>query len=261
MDIKRYIIESEKKYKLRLKSVVPLDDTAMDSIEFAVAKYQPLELSNPKKTIIQSHPVDFVNVTAAEVYIVDMTFGLPVNAMVLRDDIRKALKAPETFVVVRYPNDAIEIEGERKHASWELENERKKKGMRYGAILDTDKDYPEANDFDSNELAGNEYNSAFLSYLATVRKEREDAKVKVENLPFSWMDIPDRRDQEPFQSDEDFNASIKDAPKINPNVKVPKSIEDRNILGNIDDRTKITKLYKDKDGNRVVASFMMGKDQ
>jgi len=258
MDIKTYIAESEKQYKLRLKSVIPLDDDAMDAIETAVAKYQTLELSSPKKTIMQSHPMDFVNIPSAEVYIVDMTFGLPVSASVMREDIRKALDCPETFVVVRYPNDAVEIENERKAAADELEAERKKKNWRFSALLDTGVEYPEYPETDANDLYGDAYNGAFLSYLEIVRKERDDAKVKAENAPFVWMDIPDRDAQEPVQDDADFNKDIKGAPKVKPNTPKNKAISDQKITGSVNDRTKVTRLYKDKNGNRKAASMMMG---
>jgi hypothetical protein len=259
MDIKTYITESEKTYKLRLKTVVPLDDAAMDAIEMAVAKYQPLELSNPKKTMLQANPVDFVNITSAEVYIVDMTFGLPVSSNVMREDIRKALDAPETFVVVRYPNEAIEIEGERKEANNELEAERRSKGLRFAALLDTGVEYPEFEEPKAEDLYGDVYNNSLVAYLATVQKERDDASVKAANAPFIWLDIPDRTDQEPVQDVENFNKNIPNyefakAGKLNP------KIANQKITGSIDDRVKVTKLYKDKNGNRVAASVMMGKN-
>ena len=261
MDLKKYITESEKQYGLRLKTVVPLDDAAMDAIELAVAKYQPLELSSPKKTIMQSHPVDFVNITAAEVFIVDMVFGLPVSANVMREDIRKALDAPETFVVVRYPNDAIEIEGERKDAANELEAERKKKGWKFAALLDTGVEYPEFESEKSENLSGDAYNGALLAYLEKVRKEREDAKIKAANAPFVWLDIPDREEQEPVQDSTCFNKDIKGAPSPYGNKTTNKSVDDRKITGSVNDRTTVTKMYKDDKGNRKAASVVMGAKQ
>ncbi|CAM6054459.1 unnamed protein product [Sphagnum tenellum] len=237
---------------------MPLDDDAMDAIEFAVAKYQPLELSSPRKTIMQSHPMDFVNIAAAEVYIVDMTFGLPVSANVMREDIRKALSAPETFVVVRYPNDAVEIESERKVAANDLEAERKKKGLKFAALLDAGKDFPEFEEPNAEDLYGDAYNASLLSYLNKVQQEREDAKVKAENAPFIWLDIPDRTDQEPVQDTSDFNKDVKGAPQIKPGRSINKRITDRSITGSVDDRVKVTKLYKDANGNRKAASVMMG---
>jgi hypothetical protein len=259
MDIKRYIIESEKQYKLRLKSLVPLDDAAMDAIEFAVARYQPLALSRPKKTILQMHPMDFANVLAAEVYIVDMTFALPVSASVMREDIRKVLRAPETSVVVQTPNDALAIEGERTLAANALEATRKAKNLRFAALLDTGIGYPEATVTDADDLAGDTYNASLLSYLDAVRKERADRVVKAANAPFIWLDIPDRTSQEPVQDGSDFNQDIKGAPKVKPGGPINPSLAGRSIMGAIDDRIQVSRLYKDNDGNRVKASVMMDK--
>ena len=257
MNIKTYITETTKQYERRLKTVVPLDDAAMDAIEIALAKYQPLKLSSPRKTMLQSHPVDFVNIVAAEVYIVDMTFGLPCSADVMREDIRKALDAPETFVVVRYSNEAEEIEGERKEAANELEAERVKKGWRFGALLDTAHEYPETDEADAKDYYGDDYNGAFVNYLDFVRKEREDMVVKAANAPFVWLDIPDRKSQEPVQDDSDFNKDIPGAPQVYSKKPYGKTITDQTIDGSVVDRKKVTKLYKDKNGNRVSASVMM----
>lgn len=257
MKIKNYILESEKQYRLRLKTVVPLDDAAMDIIEMAVMKYQPLEISRPRKTILQSHPMDFTNVLSAEVYIVDMVFGLPVSSNVMREDIRKALNAPEVFVVVRYENEAPEIEGQRKDAINKLETERNRKGLEYAALLDTGNSYPEAQPPKVDDFFGDEYNGRLTAYLAQIRKERSTSEYKAANAPFSWMDIPDRHDQEPVQDDTYFNDMIPGALKIvgkNPT-------KDKKIQGAISDQTKITRLYKDKKGNRFAASVMMEKQK
>ena len=260
MDFKNYVTAAEKQYRLRLKTVVVLDDAAMDAIEVAVAKHLPLELSSPKKTIMQANPIGFTGIPAAEVYIVDMVFGLPVSADTLRNDIRMALKAPEPYVVVRYPNDALEIEGERVQAAAEIDAARRTKGQRYGAILDTGVEFPEAEEPNAAELYGDAYNATFLSYVNKVQKDREDHQVKAANAPFIWLDVPDRTKQEPVQDDTDFNKDIKGAPKVKPGKSIPKSMT-QDPSGSVDDRKKLTRLLKDKNGNRVVASAMMGKGE
>ena len=259
MDFKNYVTAAEKQYRLRLKTVVVLDDDAMDAIEIAVAKYLPLELSSPKKTIMQTNPLGFTGIPAAEIYIVDMVFGLPVSADTIRNDVRMALKAPDTYVIVRYPNDAVEIEGERVYAAAEIEASRKAKGQRYGAILDTGVEFPEYEE-PTAELFGDAYNATFLSYVNKVQKEREDHQVKAANAPFIWLDVPDRTKQEPVQDGSDYNANIKGALKVKPGKSVPKSMTS-DLNGSVDDRKKITRLLKDKNGNRVVASAMMGKGE
>jgi hypothetical protein len=182
-----------------------------------------------------------------------------VSASVVREDIRKALHAPETFVVVRSPNDGMEIEGERRAAAAALEATRKAKGLRFAALLDTGTAYPEADVTDAADLAGDAYNASLLSYLHAVQQERADASVKAANAPFIWLDIPDRKSQQPVQDDSDFNQDVKGAPKISPGGPLNPRIAGRSILGSVDDRVQVSRLYKDKDGNRVKASVMMGK--
>src|SRR3569832_553125 len=101
MPMQTYLNETEKLYHLRLKTIVPLTDDVMDRIERAVMRYEPVAISSPKRTILQRTPLDFPNVPAAEVYMVDMTFRLPVAPHVMRAELRKLLDAPEIYVFVR----------------------------------------------------------------------------------------------------------------------------------------------------------------
>jgi len=75
MRIQKYLAEVEKSYHYRIKTIVPLDDDKMGRIEHAILKYNPLSLSQPKKTIIQKNPLDFPSIVASEVYIVDVELG------------------------------------------------------------------------------------------------------------------------------------------------------------------------------------------
>lgn len=255
MNLQDYINEAEKTYRFRLKSIVKLDDEAMDKVEMSVARFQPTEISRPTKTILQKQPLDFQGVENAEVYIVDMTFSLPVVAHVLRNDIRKVLKAPEEYIVVHETNEPIEIESLTLDALAEIEAEALKKGLKPAALLSSP-DYPEVNEIPGSEMFGDEYNAGFLSYLQDVQKSREERRVDPLNPLFKFLDLPNREDQEPVQSSDDFNAHIPDAPKVHP-VKKAKPFQ--SIQGNIDDTKKIVKrIFTDKNGDRVVISREIG---
>jgi hypothetical protein len=255
MNIKRYIAEANKEYHLRLKTIVPLDDEAMDKIEMCVAKYQLLAISRPIKTILQRAPLDFPNVESGEVYIVDMSFGLPTAPHIIRADIRKALNAPENYVFVRNKNEPGEIQSEIANAVADIEAEAFKKGLKLAAILD-DPDYNIAIDYEQSY--GNAYNSAFLGYLASVEKERKDAIQRVETAPFNWLDLPDRKDQEPVQDDSNFNAHIKDAPVVG-GVKASTPKVNYSVFGSFDpSANEIRRVYKDDKGNKVVLTRKLG---
>jgi hypothetical protein len=252
MQIKQYLAEAEKQYHLRLKTIIPLDDTAMDRIEMTVAKYLPVFISKPKKTIIQRQPLEFPNVQNAEIYMVDLSFMLPAAPHVIRDDIRKALNAADESVFVRNQAEPGELETERLNALADIEAEAILKGLKREAVLG-DPDYNEAEGMDNAAMFGNAYNAAFLSYLSTVQKERGDRIVKVANAPFMWLDLPDRKSDTNVQDAADFNAAISDAPRVAPQGIVAPPVN-RSALGHyeIGNGNEVRRMYKDEKGNRVV---------
>lgn len=259
MNIKSYINESEKQYRLRLKTLATLDDEAMTKIENTVSKYQPISMTRPKKTIMQSNPLDFPDVESGEVWILDMIFGLPAAPHILRADIRKSLNAPESHVFVRNINEPGELQSEILNAISDIEAEASKKGLRLMAMLN-DPDYNESNLQNNQDLFGNDYNAAFLGYLANVEKERKDSIQRVENAPFNWLDLPDRKDQEPVQDNSNFNSHIKDAPEIAP-TKFKITIPDYSVFGNFNpENNEIRKVYTDDKGNKVVLSRKLRGD-
>ena len=255
MDIKHYIAENEKQYHLRIKTIVPLDDEAMNKIELCVAKYQPLYISRPYKTILQRAPLDFPNVEVGEVYVVDMTFGLPAAPHIIRADIRKVLDAPENYVFVRNKNEPGEWQSEILNAIADIEAEATSKGLRLSALLD-DPEYNEAVTYEQSY--GNDYNAAFLGYLLKVEQERKDAVQRIENAPFTWLDLPDRKDQEPVQDDSNFNANIKDAPVVGGKVSSTPNVN-YSIFGSYNpSANEVRRVYKDNEGQKVVLTRKLG---
>lgn len=271
MSIQTYLNQTEKRYRMRLKTVRVLDDAAMDAIEFAAAPYLPLELSRPKRSILQSRPADFPRIAAAEVSIVDMTFGLPVTPEVLRDLLWRALGATEAEVVVRNVNDPMEIEGERQAAMDALDAEASKKGWTSAALLDDREGVMARSDVaveDPDAYFGDRYNGALVAYLSSVSREREDRTVRAANAPFTWLDLPDQAksrsdlrgtSQEPVQDANAFNSGIGGLPKVAANSTVARRVASRALDNNVvDDRLPVTRLYKDAKGNRIAVRQAAG---
>jgi hypothetical protein len=262
MQLHQYLAQAEKQYHLRLKTIVPLDDAAMERIEMVVAKYLPLFIARPKKTILQRQPMEFPEVRNAEVYIVDMSFGLPVAPHVIRDDVRTALEAPDSFVFVRNQYSPGELEIERLNAIEDIDAEAAAKGLKLVATLD-DEFYNEADGRDNAALFGNAYNAAFLSYLSTVQKEREEKVAKTEQAPFLWLDLPDRADSNE-QDGADFNADIPDAPRVAPQGITTPEVN-HSILGHyrVGGDNEVRRLFTDDKGNRVILArkLFVGDDQ
>lgn len=262
MDFADYLELSEKKYHLRLKTVIPLNDLEMSRIERVVSKYDPLYVSSPSKTMIQKNPLDFDReVENAEVWIVDFIFGLPADPMVIREDIRKTLNAPERFVIVKTRNDPTEIETLRLNAIEEIEQEAKKRKLKPASLLNDEPEYIEGNGNidDGKNLFGNDYNNSLLYYLQQVRDKRVDPVYQTKNTLFDYLDLPKRNEQEPYQTDDNYNEKISPI-KVHPkksDVKI--DIPIKSIMGGIDDQNRtISKVFKDENGKRIVISRKFG---
>ena len=210
MNFKQYIAESERVYNYRLKTVIPLDDEAMDRLETAILKYQPVDISRPVKTMLQKNPLDFPNVSAAEIYICDLTLALPASSYIIQNEIRTALDAIDSHVIVRDYNDPTEVESERLVALSDMDAEAREDGLSPRGLL-TDPHYNEASP-KTPDLYGGNYNSKFLNYLRKVEKEEaETRKVDATNSLFSWMDLPK---QDVPDDDGAYNKNIAGAPTL-----------------------------------------------
>lgn len=250
--LRKYLEETERKYHYRIKTVVPLDDAAMDRIESAVlAKYVPLSVGNVEKTIFQRHPLDFPGIDNAEVYWVDVTLGMSASSYILQQDIRAALGIPEKFIVVRGENEPTEVETQRINAVADMEKEAAEKGLKPAALLDHP-DYPEADDVKATDYYGDEYNSRLTDYLKKLQDER-DLEVRAANAPkpFDWLE------REPKQDEADYNADIKGAPAAasvrKKSAKTPPI--DTAKHGNLDNNdSEHKRVFADKKGDRKVLS-------
>jgi hypothetical protein len=249
MDFKQYIADAQRFYHYRVKTICVLDDHAMDWFERVLLKYDPVDITKPHKTIIQKNPLDFKNVAAAEVWIVDVTTALPASGYVLQKELQLALGIPENYIVVRGENDPIEIENDRLVADEQMDLDAAAKGLTRDALL-TDQDYSEVDTTDP-ELYGAKYNSQFLGFLRTVQKDRaEKAKVDAEGGYFSWLNQP-KPDVEPDEGA--YNADIKDAPtigKVGTDLNNYQTAPEGNMTGG---KREYRRLYG-KDGVRTTLS-------
>ncbi len=239
----QYLLDAERQYHMRIKAIVPLDDAAMDRIEQALMKYDPIAISKPYKTIVQRAPMDFPQITAAEVVILDVVLGLPAAPHVVREDLRRVLNAPEDYIVVRNKDEPGEIETDRLNAIADIDLEAARKGLRQASLL-ADLAYDDA-EMEGPQLFGNAYNSAFLSHLRQIEQERGDLRYKAANVPFKWLDVPDTRDQVTS------GPEIPGAPKITARI-IKRTDPVMRGLDNADVRREVRKVFVDAKGERVV---------
>jgi len=228
-DFKTYLLRTKRTHYYRLKSIMPIGDfgstedekaeamTRLERIERCVARYEPISFEKVKRTMIQHLPLDFPNVQNREVYILDMVFAVPCSPEALLQLVHAATRIPVFYLAVHGEADPREIEMQKADALAEIAAEAADKGLVPAALL-SDPDYMEAPDT-PDDLFGNEANSRFLSYLASIRTDK----------PVVPDDV----------SVVDYNADIKDAPKVDPGKieTVDNQIE-----------TVVRRTFRDKDG-------------
>jgi hypothetical protein len=250
-DIRQYILSATRTYHYRLRTIVPIDDAALSKIETALLKYDPIDMTMPRKTIFQDSPLDFPNVKNHEVYILDFETAYPAKSKELIErEIADALDTFREYVVVRTPNDPTELETERLNALRDIEAAAEKADLKPESLLVTAQDYPEAPEVDTADLYGDAYNKKFLSYIAKVEAEKKEArKAEAPNPLFSWLDQP-----KPEAAAEDFNADIDGVVKpVSTGTDPVDGGPDRSAYGNFDGvGAKLRRVYKSMKGADTV---------
>ena len=157
--LKQYIAESAKEYEFRFKTIVELSEEQLDKFETHLRKYDAFDVGAPKRTILQSAPVDFPNSAAGEVFIIDFKTRITTTPSVLISELQKALNIAEGDFVLRSSSDPLnDVDEEAK------EDEDKK------ALLN-DPEMSEAEEVNQAEHAGQTYVDNFLDELKQTRKE------------------------------------------------------------------------------------------
>lgn len=100
--LKDYLIGVKKthKYTVRIAKLCELTDSEMTLIENNLKAYELVDITTPKKTIFQAHPLGFTEPTFSNVIIFDIELGLPASSFYLSKLIAKVLKISDDYVVV-----------------------------------------------------------------------------------------------------------------------------------------------------------------
>lgn len=157
-----YLMESAKTHEFRLKTAVELSDDQLDSLEKHLRKYEAFDIESPKRTILQSAPLDFHNLGATEVYIMDFKTKLPMSPAMLVNELVQKLGVGEGHIRVRNKLEPAEQEDA---ASMEDPAD----GEADALLLDSE--YSEAEDHKAEDYYGDKYNTKFMDELSKARKE------------------------------------------------------------------------------------------
>ena len=244
-----YLVASTKEFRYRIKTVIPVDDFMMEKVEYLLSRYDVVSIDGPKKTIMQSRPLDFPKLIAAEIYIIDIVTHIAISPFILEQELRHILGITEEAIVVRGENDPNEIQATRQEEIVAADMKALKDDLRDAALLSTDARYPEYEKVISNEpIAGDAYTKRFLKYLAKVAAERVSIvpPVPQKQKMFNYLNtLP--IDPEYYKDSVHVKPmAVKPGARIEP---LPKT----SPYGNFDDTIKgVSKTYINKNGDEVV---------
>lgn len=182
-----YLSETEKEYPYRIRTVATLSMDDFEKIKKLLSRYELIEISDPKVTVLQSNPIDFPSFNMVNVTIIDFKTALPVSGYFVQEEIRKALSLNNYELLVRGQNDPYEIQEL-------IQSEETFEESSGKPLLSSDVDYNEYNyDVDEgNQYYGDKYNQSLMRYIASAEKQKSDGvcEIQPENQNkglFSWM--------------------------------------------------------------------------
>lgn len=185
-----YLSETEKEYPYRIRSVADISVGDFDIIKKLLGRYELLEITDPKVTVLQSNPIDFPAYMMVGVTIIDFKTAIPVSCYYVQEEIRKALSINSSEIIVRGINDPYEIQ-EYLQCEETFEDSLDK------PLLSTDVKYDEYNyDVDDGkQFYGDDYNKSLLNYIASAEKEKSNGIYELQpenqkNGIFDWLNKP-----------------------------------------------------------------------
>lgn len=244
-----YLAESTKEFSFRVKTLVEIDEAFLDKLERAIRKYGIVDIGPVKRTAAQKNPLDFPQVEGlTEVYMVDCIVSVPASSAVLVQDIRNVIHMPESQIVVRGKDEAVELLNTAEKAAQDMAKEAKGRDLTPAALLN-DSEYSEA--VTTEVQYGDDYNQKFVDYLGQIAANREEVTfdgTEVKKTPrFAWLKK---------ETAEDFNAGIDTVKpaesKPGKKPKAPATVHHTGV--NLDSEKEFKQLYTDKSGGKKVVS-------
>ncbi len=225
-----YLSSVKREYKYKLKLAIKVDDEIVDKVERVLKRYDVLEISKPKKSILQRNEIDFPDAGPVETWTISITTERPLVAQQLTNDLKKALNVSEVFIRVRGENEPVQVED--------------RFAQEFAKVDETVGDSEVATLLGNDEVAeeqvlsyGDDYNQSLLNYLAQIqanRAEEQTAAMGHKSL-FGWLD------NQTAIEDASFNADHKGVRPVSGSTlsaKEAKAPADVAPTGNFDSRIK-----------------------
>lgn len=221
-NFKSILAESHKEYPIRVKSVTPITDEMFSNLEKFLKKYRVQSVSDIKKTMLQANPLDFGDIGAFEVYIVDIVLGLPISSHVLQQEISTLWHLPEKMVVARNAYEGMEQLTDQMNRLEAVNQQAQEQGLKAGSLLSTSSEYnPGETHIPGELISGQEYVENFKEYLSKVEATRNSNGYNTGEGLFAW--VKDFKGEKIDGYSNDFNKDITGAPKVHPASEAPKT--------------------------------------
>lgn len=108
--LEKYLFESKKTYKFKIRAAGELPEGFEDSLETALNKYQIVNFTKGKRTPITERPLDFPQLQNCEVTSYDAELSYPTTNHVLESYLSLELNFPDTHLSVHTDSEPLELE-------------------------------------------------------------------------------------------------------------------------------------------------------
>lgn len=147
-DLMDMIIDGEQTFEYRLKFAFPPTDKQVERIERMLGKYDLMESTPIKRTIFQTNPIDFPELDAGEIWMLDVTLARGLQPTVALQEISQLISIPESLIRIRNMADPIQQYVAETEGDIEFDEEYNVKML--------DPDYSEAEPVDHATTMGDE---------------------------------------------------------------------------------------------------------
>lgn len=184
-NLTQYLMESEKEYRFRIKLATEPSADMMALLEKSMVKFGLKSLTEPKKTIIQSKPMDFANLSNTELWIMDGVCSYPVTSQILEQFISTVIRVPMNEVRVIGPDHPGEVDQDALVADREKMEAAKTPEEKMAASKLMDSEYKDAPKINTKDFYGDDYNKKLVQRVKETIKDRsmvkyaKDPKVEV----------------------------------------------------------------------------------
>lgn len=236
-----YLASVKREYKYKIKLAVAVDDAVLDRIEKVLKRYDAIEISKPKKSILHHNRVDFPDLGPVETWTISIVTERPLVVQALTSDLRAELNVSEHYLRVRGENEPVEVENRFAEEAAGIDETA---GDKTPATLLGNDEVEDPID----PAYGDDYNQSLLNYLAQVQANRaEEMETQMGKASmFGWLN-----DQTAIE-DGSFNADHKGVrPVSGSTLKAKEATPPANTAptGNFDMRDKhASKTFRDGKG-------------